>query len=222
MNTTSSIPLNDRILAPKVGKIQGAFCQDLDNPHDLSQEMSEICFLPDGQKLTVQPGSSFAVKTNDTSWLRSDFYHAGQLTGPLIYSKIKSQPPVETLRRSKRCARQLKRAVNKLVLNLAFVAALVAATVAFSSKGIPLSSDLLVEVKLMTAIASLFSVYFLIVMARHIYALFKGGQTALDFLEETETIGQRTVPLMTTDRQLLDQFALTNPSPEFAHSSLGG
>lgn len=120
MSIQSPIEIDKTMFAPMSGKIKNACFREIDvseNGHfDASKDLSEIYFLPAGQTLSIEAGKSFAIKSSDTTWLRANFYEAGQMTGPLIYSKVKHESPAEALKKSEEFKDRFTRAWQYMMI----------------------------------------------------------------------------------------------------------
>jgi hypothetical protein len=208
------------MIGPSVGKIEGAFFRHFDTLANLSEDMSDICFLPDDESLPVESGKAYAIKTDETTWVRADFHQPGQMTGPLVYSEIQSETPVKTLKESLEFASDAAFAsliaFTTTLIAIVFFSCLLVDT-DFSSK----ATNVIVE-DYATSMSTAFLVIGIISTLIALPYTFKvirywrtrrssclKEQEALRLLNKFETTESRDIPLTPSDRLFVKQCILT-------------
>jgi hypothetical protein len=203
MNDLSPIPLDTETFAPKAGKIEGAFFREIDISknldEDISEEMSEIRLIPDGEALSVEAGKAFVIKTGETTWLRADFHQRGQMTGPLIYFETKIDKPECILGNSEAQARRMKSSMLSL-------SALIATFVILFAIFDMWSDSNFIKVALF-GVAAL-ACYNAATFIQCIVTELRGGFSALQALYKLEGMKPKAVPLSPFDRVFLKQITV--------------
>lgn len=215
MTAQESIQLSKNMITSGPGEIKGAFFRDLNTRSNdwkkISKEISEVYFLPDEEELSVEDGEAFVIKIDETMWVRADFYGPGQMTGPLVYAKVKSQHPTKTLEHSQDFENEFEMLLYMFAAS--FFAAVMSVIVFLTGLDEEyMTNHAALCIGIVAAAFFILSYWF----GKRAYKYsqrpkkitHRDGQKALDILEEVTETMTMTIPLPPCERELVRQSVL--------------
>lgn len=189
MTSQTSISITDTSRLISEGIVEGATTRACPQPH----ELKEAFLLPAGKTMTVTPGQAFLMKSGDNQWGRVQFYRAGKMTGPLVYASVEAEPPEDAYRNSIDWGMILAFSGIPVIAGLAGIT-LVASMLLFGAQhisgiadAVAISATILLCLCCVAISAPTFR--------KHLLALRRGGDYAIDALYSAQGIPTLRIPL---------------------------